>query len=118
MSAEINDANYGNKVVPVDFLKRSKIEGHDGDYGDYGRRLKSGDGDGTSGDMERRLSLVEDALTELRRDVGEVKVSMATLTERVSHLPGKGFIVKALGVSLAAITALIAFAQQIQQLVK
>lgn len=75
--------------------------------------LKTGGGGGNSGDMERRLALVEDAVKELRRDVGDIKVDMATLKERVSHLPGKGFIVSVSLTSLGILAALITFADKI-----
>lgn len=80
--------------------------------------LKTGGGGGNSGDMERRLALVEDAVKELRRDVGDIKVDMATLKERVAHLPGKGFIVSVSLTILVILAAFITFADKIQALVR
>jgi hypothetical protein len=80
--------------------------------------LKSGGGGGNSGDMERRLTLVEDAVRDLRRDTGEIKVDVATLKERIAHLPGKGFIVSVSLTSLIVITALITFADKIQSAIR
>jgi hypothetical protein len=47
-----------------------------------------------------------------------MKVNMATLAERVSHLPTKGFIVTAVMAVLTLIAALILFQNQIQTLLK
>lgn len=64
--------------------------------------------------MKNHVIFHGEGLTELRRDVGEVKVNMATLTERVSHLPSKDFIVKVALAIVGAVTALTAFAERIQ----
>jgi hypothetical protein len=87
--------------------------------------LKSGDGGGTSGGMdgwqasvEARLGEIKTDVRELRTGVGSLNVTAATLTERMGHLPSKGFIVSSLIAALAIITALIAFQGQIQAFFK
>jgi hypothetical protein len=53
---------------------------------------------------------------DLRKSVAEIKVGMATLTERVNNLPTKGFIVTTVLTTLAVIAALIVFQGNLQQL--
>ena len=50
-------------------------------------------------------------------DIAEVRVSLATLIERVSHLPSKGYIDARLIGMLAAIAALTLFADKIKALI-
>ena len=85
--------------------------------------LSGGGGDGTSEGMEARVAVLETHVEIMRRDVadlkvgvGEVKVQLATLTERVAHLPSKGFVVTATMAIFAAIAAFSSFQQQIQHL--
>jgi hypothetical protein len=81
--------------------------------------------------MEARVAALETHVGYIRRDIGMLrsefgsdigalrsdfrgeveglKISQATLTERVNHLPSKGFIVSATLSSLAIVTALILF---------
>lgn len=75
------------------------------------------DGGGDGGGMDQRLGRLEAQYDRLTDRVGEVEKGLATLTERVAHLPSKGFIVNALLVSLAVTAALIAFGEKLQQLV-
>jgi hypothetical protein len=108
--------------------------------------LQSGGGGGTFDGMEARVAILETHVEYIRRDIGElkadvseirrdlggmkddfksdvesVKVQLATLTERVNHLPSKGFIVKSLTVAttllgglMTLIGAFIAFQDQIK----
>jgi archaellum component FlaC len=103
------------------------------------RPLQSGGGGGTFDGMEARVAILETHVEYIRRDIGElkadvseirrdlsgmkddfksdvegVKVQLATLTERVNHLPSKGFIVTATLSSLSAIAALIMFQDHIK----
>lgn len=78
--------------------------------------LKGGGGGGTSGGMEARVNRLEDRLDKLSEKVGAVEVNLATLTERVAHLPSKGFIVGVLLTSLSALGALVLFADQLKGL--
>ena len=111
MAIEDSKPDYGHVVVsPRTKEWFERPDGRD--------PLKNGDGGGNSGDMERRLALVEDSVKELRRDVGDIKVDLATLKERVAHLPGKGFIVSVSLTSLVLIAAFITFADKIQALVR
>lgn len=84
--------------------------------------LKHGGGGGTSGGMEARLAKLEAHMehvladvSALKADVGKLKTDMATLIERVSNLPTKGFIVSATLTTLAMLTAMTAFAPAIQR---
>lgn len=99
---------------------------------DVAGSLKSGGGDGTSDGMEARVAKLEAVAEHIQKDVAEIKtdvrefrigigslnVSTGTLTERVSHLPSKGFIIVALLAALAVTGGLITFQQNIQNLIK
>ncbi|MDN5785707.1 hypothetical protein [Pseudorhodobacter sp.] len=75
-----------------------------------------GSGGGNSGDMEQRITRLEVKLDKVDDRLRGVEIGLATLTERVGHLPSKGFIVSALLASLAVVTALILFQKQIMML--
>jgi hypothetical protein len=87
----------------------------------------SGSGSGGSGGdgMEPRVAKLEAGIAHLERDVSELRIDMrdvrdrlAKLEERVSHLPGKGFIVSVVILALAVITGLIAFQSRIEAFVQ
>lgn len=94
-------------------------------------RLKGGGGGGTSGGMEERLARLEvrmdhttealrelkDGFTSLRGDVGGLQVDVATLKERVAHLPSKGFIVTTVTSVGAVLAFLITFGEQVRKLI-
>ena|GEM_PF-764037 len=73
---------------------------------------------GLSNDIGTLRSDFSSKISTLRNDFrGEIeglKIAQATLTERVNHLPSKGFIVSATLSSLAVITALIVFQDHIK----
>jgi hypothetical protein len=93
-----------------------------------GPPLHSGGGGGTFNGMEARVAVLENNVEYIKRDIGELKADMSgirrdveslkvgqgILTERVSHLPSKGFIVTATLSSLAVISALILFQDHIK----
>lgn len=56
--------------------------------------LKSGGGGGTFDGMEPRINRLETRIDLVTDRLGTVDVSIATLTERIAHLPSKEFIVK------------------------
>jgi hypothetical protein len=78
-------------------------------------------GGGIFDDMEARVRVLETHIdyirdgvvkTEnnveaMRSDVSEMKVDLATLKERITHLPGKGFIITAATGAVGAIIALL-----------
>lgn len=78
--------------------------------------------------MEARIARLESQMEGARSDLRDLKSSasgldarlrgvetgVATLTERVAHLPSKGFIVTATTTALAVIAALILFADKIK----
>jgi len=88
-----------------------------------------GDGGGTV-DMEPRVAVLEAHVGHIKEDVSSIKVAsertrseitdariqLGKLEERVSHLPGKGFVVITVVVVLGVLGALIIFQQQIQRL--
>lgn len=87
--------------------------------------LKSGSGGGTSGGMdgwqtsvEARLGEIKTDIRDMRAGIGSLNANTATLTERIAHLPSKGFVVTTTLIVLTAVTALIAFQGQIQAFLK
>jgi len=66
--------------------------------------------------MEPWQASVEKRLDKLESGLTDVQVGVATLTERVAHLPSKGFIVTGFVTTLVLIAALVAFAEKIQGL--
>jgi hypothetical protein len=64
--------------------------------------------------IKRDIGEIKTDATKTREAVTEIKVNVATLTERVSHLPTKGFIVTATMTILALLAALILFQDQLQ----
>jgi hypothetical protein len=94
--------------------------------------LHSGGGGGTSDGMEARVAKLEAVVEHIQKDIAEIKtdvrefrtgigslnVSTGTLSERVTHLPSKGFIVVALLAALTVIAGLVTFQGSIQNLIK
>ncbi|MDR7102965.1 hypothetical protein [Croceicoccus sp. BE223] len=78
--------------------------------------LNNGDGGGTYDGMEARVNRLEERLDRLIDRTGSVEVNLATMSERISHLPSKTYIDTRLAGMLAAIAALIAFGDKIQSL--
>jgi hypothetical protein len=95
-------------------------------------RLKSGGGGGTFDGMEARVAKLEAVGEHIQKDIAEIKtdvrefrtgigslnVSTGTLSERVTHLPSKGFIVVGLLAALSVIAGLVTFQGSIQNLIK
>lgn len=78
--------------------------------------LTSGPGGPSDGDMKARVARLEDKVDRLDDRVRGGENQLATLIERVSHLPTKGFIVSALLIGLAVIAGFIGFTDNIQAL--
>ena len=85
------------------------------------KRLPTGPGGPYDGDMEPRIARLEahaehaqTDLSALKVDMREVRDRLARLEEKVSHLPGKGFIVGSTAATLTLIGLLIAYQSQIQ----
>ncbi|KQY34164.1 hypothetical protein [Rhizobium sp. Root483D2] len=83
-------------------------------------QLKSGGDGGNNGGMEKRMDAlekrfdkIETKFDSLQKDFGDVRIQIATLVERVAHLPGKGFIVTATISALALFSALMIFKEKI-----
>ena len=78
-----------------------------------GDRLKGSDGGGTSGDMQERVTRLEKNFDQLAKDVGDIRVDVATLKENVRHLPTKPWMFATLGslllIAVAVIGLLIRF---------
>jgi len=88
-----------------------------------------GDSGGTV-DMEPRVAVLEALVGHIKEDVSSIKAAsertrseltearlqLGRLEERVSHLPGKGFVVISVLLVLGVLGALIIFQQQIQRL--
>ena len=83
-----------------------------------------GGGDGGMDDLRTRVGVLEAHTETIRSDIREIKPDVkdirerfAGLDEKVSHLPSQGFVVTVAVTGLAALTALIAFQEQLQQLI-
>lgn len=77
---------------------------------------KSGGGGGPTGDSDARVVRLEAHMEHVRSDLSvlrDVPVQIATLTERVAHLPSKGFVVTAATGTVAGIAGLLVLLQQI-----
>lgn len=79
--------------------------------------LSNGGGGGTSGGMEDLVMRLERQHEQLGKDVADLRVAVATLTERVAHLPGKGFIVTATSATIALIGSIVLFADKLRMVV-
>jgi hypothetical protein len=53
----------------------------------YEPSLKSGDGNGTSDDMEARVKRLEDDSKEMRADLKAIRVDLAEIKGRMSAMP-------------------------------
>lgn len=78
------------------------------------RHFGGGFGSGGSPPMEERVTRLEGRIDKVVDELGDVKVNIATLSERVSHLPSKGYINTTIIGALAAVAALVGFADQIR----
>ena len=74
--------------------------------------LKGGGGGGTYDGMdpwqtsvEKRLDSLDGRLGRIESDVATARIDVATLVERMSHLPSKGFVWASMGTVGAAIIA-------------
>lgn len=86
--------------------------------------LPNGGGGGNFDGMEPRIAKLEahmeqarSDITEVKRDMRDVRERLIRLDERVNHLPTKGFIVTSLMAALALITAVVAFQDKITALI-
>ena len=78
--------------------------------------LKQGGGGGTSGGMEGRVSRLEARFDKMVDETAEIRVNLATLTERVSHLPSKGFIVSVVSTGVVVLGGVILAADRLKNL--
>lgn len=88
---------------------------------------KAGTGDGGGaggGGMEQRIGKLEssvdkldDRFHDLSDKLAGVRVDVATLAERVKHLPSKGFIVTTTVTTLGFFSAIVLFADRIKALI-
>lgn len=75
-----------------------------------GDRLKGGDGGGTSDGMEARVAKLEASMDHLVKQVdrlADIPERLGVLEERVSHLPGKGFVVTTISLGAAALVGVL-----------
>jgi len=68
-------------------------------------------------DMEARVTKLEGQFEKLNDKVDELRIDVAVLKERVSNLPGKGFIVTATVAALAFFSSVVLFQEQIAKLI-
>jgi hypothetical protein len=85
--------------------------------------LESSGGGGDSTGMEPRIAKLEAHMehvladtSQLKADVGKMRVDVATLVERIAALPSKGFIVGVVVAGLGAFGALSVFAANVRAL--
>lgn len=78
-----------------------------------GPPLKDGGGGGTFDDMEARVQKLESQFDKLNDKVDGLRIDTAVLKEKVSNLPGKGFIVTATVSALALFSAVVIFQERI-----
>lgn len=88
------------------------------------RALRAGGGGGTTGNMEARVARLEAHVEILRTDsaatrsdVGDIRLDLATLTERVAHLPSKGFVVTSNMTAIALGSGVILFGEKLKALI-
>lgn len=74
-----------------------------------------GGGGGASG-LEKRIDRIEARLDKASDELHSNSTLLATLTERVSHLPGKGFIVAVVMSGMTLFAAIIVFGEKIKAL--
>lgn len=91
---------------------KGKLQVVDGSRSDVLRLPGNGDG---GDDMEARIARLEAKMDKVDDSLGQVDKGLAVLTERVSHLPSKGFIVGATITALVALAAVTAFLERIPQ---
>lgn len=73
-----------------------------------------GDGmDAWQTSVEKRLDSLDGRVGRMDDRLGKVEVSLATLVERVAHLPGKGFVVTSAVSTVMAITGLLVLLQKV-----
>lgn len=75
-------------------------------------------GGGNSGGMDGRMDRLEGRMDKIDDRLRGAEQQLATLNERVAHLPSKGFIVNALITGLTVMAALILFKDQIMLMFK
>lgn len=83
--------------------------------------LNNGGGGGNFPDMEPRVKALETHMEYVRRDLerlASVPADLATVKERVSHLPTKEYLVRLIIGALALIAALVTFGEKLQSLVR
>lgn len=76
------------------------------------RNLPIFEAGGNDGDMEARIARLEAAVEKLSDGLTDVRVQLATLSERINNMPTKGFVFAAMsGVGAAIVMALTILSQ-------
>lgn len=106
-----SEASNYNKVVSLDSFRSAERPP---------KPLKGGGGGSTMDPMEPRVATLEtlmkvtrEDLAAIKQDVGSLKTDMAVLKEKVSQLPGKGFIVTVSLSALSIVAAITLFQSKI-----
>lgn len=79
-------------------------------------QLTKGGGGGGPG-LEQRVTRLEGRIDDVIDRLGKVETAVAVVSEKVSHLPTKGFVVSGAIGTIAALTAVITFGEKLQALV-
>jgi hypothetical protein len=72
---------------PIELAAFRKLKGQTEELATEDPALKSGDGDGTSGDMDGRVSKLEVHMEYMRNDLGEIKTDLKSALDQLRTLP-------------------------------
>lgn len=68
--------------------------------------------------LETHVDILRKDLAEVKAGLDQVKLQLATVTERIAHLPSKGYTVTVALAVMAVVAAFTTFQQQIQHCVR
>lgn len=72
-----------------------------------GEGLKGGGGDGTFNGMEARVAKLESGVDDIKKSLGDVRVTLASIDERTKKLPDKWDVFLILAGVLAVLTTVV-----------
>ena len=66
--------------------------------------------------LEAHVETLRTDVAAIKKDVSDIRVSFATLIERVAHLPGKSFVITTTTTTIALLTGVVVFGEKIRVL--